>query len=101
MGDGMRALKAAVVVMGVLILLGTAGLVVLVARRAGGPMTATAPSLPSRVEAVLDEPAGTRIAVIVAVRDRLGVQLQGGGTDRVVLIDPSTGAVAGQISLAR
>ena len=48
---------------------------------------------------MLDEPVGTRIAGIAAVRDRLAVQLQGGGVDRVVLIDPATGAVAGRISL--
>jgi hypothetical protein len=39
---------------------------------------------------------------LVAVRDRLAVQLQGGGAeDRVVLIDATTGTVAGRISLAR
>ena len=36
-----------------------------------------------------------------AVRDRLAIQLQGGGADRVVLIDPATGAVTGRISLVR
>jgi hypothetical protein len=36
-----------------------------------------------------------------SVRDRLAVRLEGGGADRVVLIDPATGAVAGRISLAR
>jgi uncharacterized membrane protein len=100
MGDGMRGLKVAVVVMGVLIVLGTVGLMVGIARRSGAPAVAVA-TWPAAMEAVLDEPAGTRIAGIVAVRDRLAVQLQGGGADRVVLIDPATGAVAGRISLAR
>jgi hypothetical protein len=98
MGDGMRALKVAVVVMGVLIVLGTVGLVVGIARRSSAPSVA---ALPASVAAVLDEPAGTHIAGIAVVRDRLAVQLQGGGTDRVVLIDPASGAVAGRISLAR
>jgi hypothetical protein len=98
MGDGMRALKIAVIVMGVLILAGTTTLIVVVARRMTGPAS-VAVSLPALV--TLDEPAGTRIAGIVAVRDRLAVQLQGGGVDRVVLIDPVTGAVAGRISLVR
>jgi hypothetical protein len=101
MGDGMRALKAAVVVMGVLIVLGTMGLVIGIARRSGAPVTVPVASSLALVSAVLDEPAGTRIAGIVAVRDRLAVQLQGGGVDRVVLIDPVTGTLAGQISLAR
>jgi putative heme iron utilization protein len=52
------------------------------------------------VTAVLQEPEGTRIAGIAATADRLAVQLQGGGGDRVVLVDPRTGALAGRISLA-
>ncbi len=96
----MRALKIAVIVMGVLIVIGTMGLVIGVARRASGPAVSVA-TLPASVSAVLDEPTGTRIAGIAAVRDRLAVQLQGGGVDRVLLIDPVTGAVAGRISLAR
>jgi hypothetical protein len=100
MGDGMRALKVAVVVMGVLIVLGTMGLVIGIARRSAPVMVPMA-TLPASVSVVLDEPEGTRIAGIVAVRDRLAVQLHGGGVDRVVLIDPTTGTVAGRISLAR
>jgi hypothetical protein len=100
MGDGMRALKVAVVVMGVLILAGTTALVIGIARRSSMSVAPTAAS-PVTVSAVLDEPVGTRIAGIVAVRDRLAVQLQGGGVDRVVLIDSATGTIAGHISLAR
>jgi hypothetical protein len=100
MGDGMRALKIAVVVMGVLIVVGTMALVIGVARRSSAPVPVAA-TLPSSVAADLDEPAGTRIAGIAAVQDRLAVQLQGGGVDRVVLIDPHTGAVTGRISLVR
>ena len=100
----MRALKIATVVMGVLIVVGTTGLIIGVARRSASPTPASvlpAAGLPGSVSAVLDEPMGTRITGIVAVRDRLAVQLQGGGADRVVLVDPATGAVAGRISLAR
>jgi hypothetical protein len=105
MGDGMRALKIATIVMGVLIVAGTMALVIGVARRAGVVPVAGAPaggvSWPASAAVLLDEPAGTRIAGIVAVRDRLAVQLQGGGVDRVVLIDAATGTVAGRISLVR
>jgi hypothetical protein len=96
MGDGMRALKIAVIVMGVLIVAGTMGLVTEVIRRLSAPAGS-----PATVAAILDEPAGTRIAGIAAVQDRLAVQLQGGGVDRVVLVDPRTGGLAGRISLAR
>ena len=97
----MRALKIAVIVMGVLIVGGTIALVRAVARRSAAPVVPVAVSIPASMAAVLDEPDGTRIAGIVAVQDRLALQLQGGGTDRVVLVDPRTGAVAGRISLAR
>ncbi|HEY4041981.1 MAG TPA: hypothetical protein VGM32_09085 [Rhodopila sp.] len=96
----MRALKIAVVVMGVLIVLGTMGLVVVIARRSAAPMVAVAPP-PASTSAVLNEPDGTRIAGIAAAHDRLAIQLQGGGTDRVVLIDTATGTVAGRILLAQ
>jgi hypothetical protein len=99
-GGGMRALKIATIVMGVLIVIGTVGLIIGIARRSSPPVVPVA-MLPSFVAAVLDEPEGTRIAGIVAVRDRLAVQLQGGGVDRVVLIDPSAGTVVGRVSLAR
>ena len=97
----MRALKIAVIVMGVLIVGGTIALVIAVARRSAAPVVPVAVSIPASMAAVLDEPDGPRIAGIVAVQDRLALQLQGGGTDRVVLVDPRTGAVAGRISLAR
>ena len=92
----MRALKIATIVMGVLIVAGTMTLILVVARRSAGPSSA---SLSISASAMLDEPAGTRIVSIAAVQDRLALQLQGGGTDRIVLMDPHTGSVAGRISL--
>ncbi|HEX3992795.1 MAG TPA: hypothetical protein VHX39_16615 [Acetobacteraceae bacterium] len=94
----MQALKIVTIVMGVLIVLGTTVVVVTVVRRtmfgpAGFPEKAFA--------ATLDEPAGTGILGVTSVRDRLAVQLHGGGADRVVLIDPVSGVVVGRISLAR
>lgn len=96
----MRALKIATIVMGVLIVIGTVGLVVGVARRSSTPAP-TAANLPASFSVVLDEPVGTHIAGVVAVRDKLAVQLQGGGLDRVMLVDPTTGVAAGRVSLAR
>ena len=92
----MRALIFATIAMGVLILVGTATLFVVIGKRLSRP-TAT----PVTASLVLDEPPGTRIATITAVQDRLALQLQGGGPDRVVLIDPRSGAKAGQVTLAR
>lgn len=97
MGDGaLRALKIAAIGMAVLIVLGTSGLFVVMMKRGG-----SSPNVPVNLAAVLDEPVGTRIMGIAVVQDRLAVQLQGGGVDRVLLLDPRTGAVAGRISLGR
>jgi hypothetical protein len=90
----MRLLKAITIGMGVLIVVATAVLVVVIARRLGGTvLVATQTAL------VLDEPSGTRIVEIVAAGDRLAALLQGGGADRIVLLDPRTGTVAGRVEL--
>jgi hypothetical protein len=114
MGRGMRALTVLTIVMGVMILAGTGVLVAVIAHRIvspapGGAVLSSSASLSSEASTaaaapgpvVLDEPAGTRIAGIAAAGDRLAVQLQGGGADRVVLVDPRSGAVTGRITLAR
>jgi len=98
MSGGMRAVKIATIAMGVLILLGTTVILVTIVKRS----ISGAPGMPEKAFAiVLDEPAGTGIVGIAPVRDRLAVQLRGGGMDRVLLIDPASGAVVGRISLAR
>jgi hypothetical protein len=90
----MRALVIATVVMGVMIVAGTATLLVVIAQRLSAPAAALTPT-------VLDEPAGTHIAGMAALSDRLALHLQGGGPDRVVLIDPRTARVLGRVGLAR
>jgi len=97
-GGGMRAIRIATIAMGVLIVLGTTVILVTIVKR----VTSGPPGLPEKAfAAVLDEPAGTAIAGIAQVRDRLAVQLHGGGADRVLLIDPASGSVVGRVSLAR
>ncbi|HUB45774.1 MAG TPA: DUF6476 family protein [Acetobacteraceae bacterium] len=95
MGNGMRALKILTIAMGVLILAGTAVIIGVIFHRA------TSPASSAPVDLALDQPAGSRIVSIAATQDRLALQLQGGGADRVVLVDPRTGAVTGQIALSR
>ena len=90
----MRALKVAVVVMGVLIILGVTTLGVVIAMRLS---TASGAAM----NAVLDEPAGTRIVGMSLASDRLALQLQGGGPDRVVVLDGRSGRVLGRAGLAR
>ncbi len=93
----MRALQAAVIVMGVMIVAGVATIMVTIASRmsgggAGGAMVQTV---------LADEPAGTRIAGASLAADRVAVQLQGGGPDRVVVIETRNGRVIAKIALAR
>jgi hypothetical protein len=89
----MRFLKIITVVMAALIVTGTTVLLVTIVRRIGSPVA------PMQIAVLLDEPAGTRIAGIAALGDRLAVRLEGGGTDRVVLLDARTGVVVGRIGV--
>lgn len=118
-----RALKIAVVAMGIVIVVGTAALVVAIVHRVSNPRAAS-PLAPAQTVAVppvlappsaaapissttppsgnlvLDEPAGTRIAAVAILGDGLAVTLTGGGPDRVVLLDHALRAI-GRLSLAR
>ena len=92
----MRVLTAATIAMGVLILLGTTVLVVTIIHRAAAPRAGAAAAPIARD---LHEPAGTAIVGVAGAGGRLAIALHGGGADRVVLVDPATGAVAGRITL--
>ncbi len=92
----MRFMKALVIGMGVLIVVATTVLIVLIVHRLTGP-PAVAPAAAGPV--LLDVPSGTRIVTIAPAGDRLAVQLQGGGPDRVLLVDPRSGVVMGRIAL--
>ena len=97
MRPNVRLLTAVTIGMGVLIVLGTTVVILTIAHRMTGPRA----RLQGMVSLHLDEPAGTRIGGIAGAGDRVAVELQGGGTDRIVLIDPDTGAVTGRITLGR
>jgi hypothetical protein len=92
----MQALRVAVVVMGVLIVAGVAVIGVTLARR----VYSVPPQAPM-AQMLLDEPAGTHIAGVSALPDRLALRLEGGGPDRVVMVDLRTGRVIARAGLAR
>ncbi len=95
MGRGtLAALKVAVVVMGVMIVVGVVALVVLIVGRTVTPTRMLAAPI------VLDEPAGTTIAGVSASGDRVVLHLRGGGPDRVVAFDLRAGGVPTRIGLA-
>jgi hypothetical protein len=99
----MRALKTATVVMGVLILVGTAVPIATMIKRATAPAPtqATPGFVPSAasINATLREPAGTQITALATSGELLAVSLRGGGPERVVLIDPRSGEVRGRVTL--
>ena len=90
---GVRVLLAVTIGMGVLIVAGVVALAVVVVQRGtAGPVAPTSLSL--------REPAGTRIAGASLGADRVAVQLNGGGPDRVVVVDLKTGRITATIGLA-
>jgi hypothetical protein len=93
-----RLVTAAAVIMGVLIVAGTATLIALVVWR---PAASSGPAPVAAAASVLDEPPGTRIAAASGSTEGLVLVLQGGGPDRVVVVDPQSGRVAGRVRLAR
>ena len=92
----MQALKVLVVVMGVMIVAGVATLGVLLTKRVGA---ISAPVAVGTI--VLDEPAGTRIVAAMPGGETIVVQLQGGGPDRVTVVDARSGRIVGRIGLAK
>jgi hypothetical protein len=89
----MRALKILMAVMGVLIVAGVAGLGYIITSRLSVPKLAS--------PALLDEPEGTRIGKISTSGDRVVLLLQGGGPDRVVVLDLRQGSVIARTGLSR
>ena len=98
-GGTVRALKALVVGMGVLIVAGTVALVAVVVQRAGG-IGGGGAGAARLVDLALDQPEGSRIAGIAAAEGgALGVWVARPDGDRVLLVDPRRGRVAGEIRL--
>lgn len=99
----MRALKVLVVVMGVLLVGGTAALVIAVIERAQQHMAASPPAAPSAArgfDRVLDLPPGARVIAVEPAGERLVVRLAlAGGGEALILIDARTGARLGTIEL--
>ncbi len=94
----MRVLKAAVIVMGVLIVAGVATIIVTIVQRTTGGV-----SVPGSVmqQELVDEPDGTHIAGVSMGTDKVAVQLQGGGPDRLLVLDARTGRVVLRAALAK
>ncbi len=90
----MTGLKIAIAVMTTLIVVGIAVIGVTIARRLS--------SLPAGTSAPisLDQPAGTHIVSLASTPDRLAVLVQGGGPDRILLLDPKTFKQLGEVQVS-
>ncbi|HXZ01355.1 MAG TPA: hypothetical protein VEI03_15255 [Stellaceae bacterium] len=96
----MRALKVLVVVMGVLLVGGTAALILAIIDRAGhraGPSSAAPRGFDG---SVVDLPPGGRVIGVEAAGERLVVRVElPEGGEALILIDPRTGARLGTVEL--
>ena len=92
----MRTLKVVTIAMAVMIVAGIVVVGVTIMRRLNGPPGGAT----FAASVVLDEPAGTRIASVAGLPDRVIIQLQGGGPDRIVFVDPRSGQPMGRVVLA-
>ncbi len=82
--------------MGVLIVVGTVGLVVVLVQRMGG--AAREVSLPP---SSLGQPAGTRMLSLAAAEGRIAVLVaRPDGTERLLLLDAQRGRVLGELRAA-
>ncbi|WP_431283635.1 DUF6476 family protein [Humitalea sp. 24SJ18S-53] len=89
----MGALKVLVTVMGVLIVAATVTLVVLVVQRAGGGAD------PMQAAVALRQPAGSSIGGVAAAEGRIAIWVRRADGDRVLLVDPRRGTIAGEVRL--
>ena len=92
----MKAIKALVVFMGVLLIAGLALLGWGLYAQAG-KMTRKAGTAASGDFGTVSVPlaAGARVEQVLAVGDRVVLRVTGGGPDRLVVLDPAVGSVAG------
>ncbi len=104
----MKALKALVIFMSLLLAGGLAllgyGVATKLHKPAGGPprpvASPTAPQPAGTFGTVaVPLPAGMRVAGMTAAGDRVVLHLTGNGDDRLLVLDPATGAVAGTFIL--
>lgn len=96
----MKAIKGLVIFMGVLLLVGLGllgyGMSAKVRKPESRPVVAEARF--GAVEVPL--PAGSRVEQMVVAGERVVLRVVGGGPERLVVLDPAAGRVAGSFTLA-
>ncbi len=107
--QGIKAIKALVAFMGILIVagLGLLGYGLMNAKNGAKPRAATAAAAASPAAAVMAEfgavavpvPAGARVEQTLVVGERVVLRLAGGGGERLLVLDPAAGTVTGSFVL--
>lgn len=99
----MKAIKALVAFMGVLLIAGLALLGWGLYSQAGKMATKSKPRSVAAADdfgaVAVPVPAGARIDQVLVAGDRLVLRLAGAGAERLVVLDPASGAVAGSFVL--
>jgi hypothetical protein len=100
-----RPLMMVVIGLGILVVLATTVVIVKVVKDiiTGSSHSAASASTDSvtLTTSMLSQPAGSHIVTIAGVDGRLSVLINGGGPDRILFVDPSTGHVTGQLMMGK
>jgi hypothetical protein len=100
----MKAIKALVIFMGVLLFAGLGLLVYAMSTKArqgaSPPAIATAVTAAEFGRVEVPVPAGVRIEQMVAAGERVVLRLSGAGPDRLLVLDPAAGRLVGSFELA-
>ncbi len=94
-----RALKIAVIVMGILLVGGFAFVIAVIVYQASRVGQASSPASIEQGEAELAIPSGATVTSLALDGDRLALQLNSSAGPEIVVIDITTGKVISRISL--
>lgn len=102
----MKAIKALVVFMGVLLVVGLGLVGYGVATKTGKPETAVKPATVAAGaaapfgEVTVPVPAGTRLEQTLVAGEKVVLRVTGAGADRLIVLDPADGRITGSFVLS-
>lgn len=102
----MKAIKALVVFMGILLVAGLGLMGYGVATKTGKPDTAAKPPVSAPVagvqfgEITIPVPAGARLDQALVVGDKVVLRVTGAAADRLIVLDPADGRINGSFVLS-
>jgi hypothetical protein len=102
----MKAIKALVVFMGILLVVGLGLVGYGVATKTGKPETAAKPHVTAPVagaqfgEVTIPVPAGARLDQTLVVGEKVVLRVTGAGAERLIVLDPADGRINGSFVLS-